>query len=219
MLPEHWKDIIRHQSSKKRKERKNGDTLLKSRSCKRASLRHLELHKCHGDDIQTQSKRSGVISLRDGTHGEGPMTGFERRRGVKGLLGRAVMFREIRPVESMRMSRGARLHGCLAGSLAIVAASEGRHRVVLPSGGAGGPADVLGASAVLVDVEVLGLVGVEVLARVGGLVFEVLDEVVETDGEEGAKEGSQPVDPVVAREETVDDAGPEGAGWVEGACE
>ena len=59
-----------------------------------------------------------------------------------------------------------------------------------------------------------GFLLVEVLAWVGGLVFEAFDEAVEAGGEEGAEAGADPVDPVVAWEVVQDDAGAEGAGGI-----
>jgi hypothetical protein len=53
---------------------------------------------------------------------------------------------------------------------------------------------------------------VAVLAGVGGLVFEDLDELVEAGSNNGAENGSDPVDPVVAGEGVVDNC------WAEGTC-
>lgn len=53
---------------------------------------------------------------------------------------------------------------------------------------------------------------VVVLAWVGGLVFEDLDEFVETGGDYGSEDRAEPVDPVVVVERVVDDS------WTEGTC-
>lgn len=50
---------------------------------------------------------------------------------------------------------------------------------------------------------------VHVLVWVGGLVFQDLDELVETCGYNGAEHGSKPVDPVVVVEAGIDDCGSE----------
>ena len=54
--------------------------------------------------------------------------------------------------------------------------------------------------------------------RVRALVFERLDEFVEEDGEEGAADGTDPVDPLGGVEGVDCDCGAEGAGGVEGAA-
>lgn len=51
-----------------------------------------------------------------------------------------------------------------------------------------------------IGVEVLAFFFRGVLARVRGLVFEHLDEFVETGREEGSEDGPDPVDPVVGVE-------------------
>jgi hypothetical protein len=60
---------------------------------------------------------------------------------------------------------------------------------------------------------------IKVLAWVGGLILEMLDEVVEADCEQNAKEWSHPVDPVVAWELVIDDTRSKGASRIERACE
>lgn len=54
-----------------------------------------------------------------------------------------------------------------------------------------------------------------VLPRVGSLVLEDFDELVEASCYDGTEDWSEPVDPVVAFEVASDDGGTEGAGWVE----
>lgn len=57
-----------------------------------------------------------------------------------------------------------------------------------------------------------------VLAWVGNLVLENLDELVEGDGEDCACAGTNPVDPVLLVPDAGDDAGPKGACGVERAA-
>lgn len=78
--------------------------------------------------------------------------------------------------------------------------------------------NICATSGVFVKIEILRFLLVKVLSRVCGFVFEDLDETIESGGEQGAESRSYPVDPVIAREVLQDDAGPEGAGWVERAC-
>ena len=59
---------------------------------------------------------------------------------------------------------------------------------------------------------------VAVLVGVGGFVFEDFDEFVEAGCDDGAEDGADPVDPVVAGEGVVDDCWAEGTGWVETAA-
>jgi len=66
----------------------------------------------------------------------------------------------------------------------------------------------------LLDLSVLVIV---VLARVGNLVLEDLDELVKDDGEDGADCWPGPVDPVLLVKDAGDDAGPETARGVERA--
>lgn len=73
-------------------------------------------------------------------------------------------------------------------------------------------------SVLLIELKVLRLLLIEVLARVGGFVFECFDEAVEAYGEEGAEGWAYPVDPMVAREGVQDDTGAKGSHWVEGAA-
>lgn len=68
---------------------------------------------------------------------------------------------------------------------------------------------------VLVKVKVLGFLLVEVLARVRSLVLQELDESVKPNSKKGPKRRSQPVDPVVAREGSQNDARTKRASWVE----
>lgn len=56
-----------------------------------------------------------------------------------------------------------------------------------------------------------------VLARVGRLVLEGLDEAVEAGGDGGTEEGAEPVDPVVALKGARHNARGEGSGRVERA--
>ena len=77
----------------------------------------------------------------------------------------------------------------------------------------GGETDI-GSREVLLGVKDLGFSVVEVLTWVCSLVFECLDELVETAGEERAKDWANPVDPVVAVEGAEDDTRAKGAGRV-----
>ncbi len=54
--------------------------------------------------------------------------------------------------------------------------------------------------------------------RIRTLVFERFDQFVEQDCEEGAADGTDPVDPLRAVEGVDGDGGTEGAGGVEGAA-
>ena len=54
--------------------------------------------------------------------------------------------------------------------------------------------------------------------RVRALVFERLDKFVEEDGEKGAGDGTDPVDPLGGVEGVDRDGGAEGAGGVEGTA-
>lgn len=74
-----------------------------------------------------------------------------------------------------------------------------------------------GGCVVLVEVKLLCLVLVEVLARIGGLVLEHLDEAIETDCQKRAKSRSQPIDPMCAGEDSRNDAWTKRAGWIERA--
>jgi hypothetical protein len=56
---------------------------------------------------------------------------------------------------------------------------------------------------------------IAILVRVGGLVLENLDELVETCRYDGAEDRSEPVDPVVAGEDMVDNCWAEGASGIE----
>jgi len=58
---------------------------------------------------------------------------------------------------------------------------------------------------------------VQVLTWVGSLVFQDLDKLVETSCDDGAKDRSEPVDPVVARKLVVDNSRTEGTSWIQGA--
>ena len=71
----------------------------------------------------------------------------------------------------------------------------------------------------LVKVEACIFLLVEVLSGVCGLVFEDLHEAIESYCEQGAECRADPVEPVIARKATKDDAGTEGAGRVERAYE
>ena len=57
---------------------------------------------------------------------------------------------------------------------------------------------------------------VEVLARVGGLIFAALDEPEETGSQQSSEKWSHPVDPVFAREVFVSNARTEASSWVQG---
>lgn len=57
-----------------------------------------------------------------------------------------------------------------------------------------------------------------VLVWIGVLVFQDLNEFVETCGDDRAEHGAGPVDPVVGDEGHVYDSGPEGAGGIEAAA-
>lgn len=70
----------------------------------------------------------------------------------------------------------------------------------------------------LIKMENLSLLLVEVLAWVGGLVFQKLDEAVKADSDERAEGWAEPIDPVVAWEVVEYNAGAEGASRVQGAC-
>jgi len=65
-----------------------------------------------------------------------------------------------------------------------------------------------------IRVEVLAFGFGAVLARVRGLVFEHLDEFIEAGGEEGAKDGADPIDPVIAVKLVRHDRGTERTGGV-----
>lgn len=54
-----------------------------------------------------------------------------------------------------------------------------------------------------------------VLTRIGHLIFEDLDEVVETYRTDGTAAWSNPVYPVLLIPDASDDAGPKGSGWVQ----
>jgi hypothetical protein len=59
---------------------------------------------------------------------------------------------------------------------------------------------------------------VTVLPRVGSLVFEGLDELVESGSKCGTKDRPKPVDPVVGTESAVDDCRAERTRWIEGTA-
>lgn len=63
----------------------------------------------------------------------------------------------------------------------------------------------------------LGILVIIILARVGNLVLEDLDELVEDDGEDGADCWSGPIDPVLLVEDAGDDTGPKTARGIERA--
>lgn len=69
-----------------------------------------------------------------------------------------------------------------------------------------------------VRVEGSGFLVVEILAGVGGLVFDGFDEFVEAGCDQRAEDGADPVDPVVAVEGVQRDAGAEGACRVDAAA-
>lgn len=72
-------------------------------------------------------------------------------------------------------------------------------------------------SIVLVEVKVLGLLFIEVLARVRSLVLQELDESVKPNGEKCAQQRAQPVNPVVSGKRMQHDARSERSGRIEGA--
>jgi hypothetical protein len=59
---------------------------------------------------------------------------------------------------------------------------------------------------------------VTVLTGIGGLIFEGLDELIESGSKSGTKDRPEPVDPVVATEGAVDDCRAERTRWIEGTA-
>ncbi|KAI7223909.1 hypothetical protein KC333_g211 [Hortaea werneckii] len=74
------------------------------------------------------------------------------------------------------------------------------------------------ARILLIVIERLGLLIVEVLLRVGGLVLKDLDETVECHCQQSTKNRANPIEPVIAGERMQYDARPKGACRVERAA-
>lgn len=118
--------------------------------------------------------------------------------GVDGVVGAALAVGEDGSVWAACLGDGGLLGELFGDFVCVVFVDAGGEEEVLPA---------LDVGCVVV-----------VLARVGGFVFEDLDEFVEAGGDDGAEDGAKPVDPVVVVEAVVDDCWAEGARGVEGAA-
>lgn len=74
--------------------------------------------------------------------------------------------------------------------------------------------DTGGKQQVLSPLDIGGMI--VILTRVGGFVFENLDELIEAGRDDGTKDWSNPVDPMVTMEGAVDNRRTEGTSRVEG---